>query len=901
MSVLLQDQRQPIRRYALAVLTVAIAAGIAYHLEALVYPSVLPPFILAVVIAAAYGGNGPGLLACLLSAGVLSQWFLFSADGATAAAIRRLVMFLAVGTAAILVVGNTYRQRWGAVRQARENGPLRRAAEHAASRAADALTRQVDVETALRQSEAELSDFFETASVSMHWVDEEGIIVRANQAELDLLGYDRGEYVGHHIAEFHVDTPVIHDLLHRLRSGERVHRYPARLRCKSGQVKDVLIDSSVYSRDGRFVHTRCFMYDVTVEQQAHEAMTRLAAIVASSSDAIVGKTLDGIVTSWNEAAERIFGYTASEMVGQSIFLLIPRELHDTERELLERLRHGEVVEFAEAERIKKGGERIWISLSVSPIRDRLGAITGAASIKRDITEQKRAEAEHRQNQEQLRLAHQAARLGTWHWDVSMGVFRTDEGLRHLYGVEAGTTATSYDDFIQWVHPDDRERVDDTVQRSLNGSGTLDHEFRIIRSDGEVRWLANLGRVGTASGGKPLYLTGVCLDVTERKVMENRLRDTQRLHAVGQLAGGIAHEANNQMTIVLGAAGFLLRRDDLTASTRDDVEQIRRAAERTASITQQLLAFSRRQVLQLRDLDLNAVIRSVEAVLRRSLSEDQQLETRLRLGNRLVRADSSQLDQVLLNLTLNARDAMPNGGRLTIETAEVDITDAHAAYKAELPAGTYAAIIVRDTGHGMDQATLQRIFEPFFTTKDVGQGTGLGLAVVHGIVSQTGGYVGAESAPDNGTTFTLYFPITSSSVTSTPEPVTLPLLGHGKIVLVAEDDAAVRLMVRRSLMEAGYTVLEAANGEAALTVIRSHPARIDIVITDVGMPEMTGHELATCIHNEWPHIPILVISGYGDVVTTKPFLQKPFTPDALVHKVGEVLMSNPEMDSKINIY
>ncbi len=612
-------------------------------------------------------------------------------------------------------------------------------AEIAAQNAAEALQQ-------LSQSEAELTDFFDNASTALHWVGEDGKILRVNQAELDLLGYERSEYVGRHIAEFHVDRPVIDDILDRLIFGEVIRGYPARLRCKNGDIKHVLMDSSGYRVDGRFVHTRCFTRDVTAELRAHEASARLAAVVSSSSDAIISKTLEGIITSWNDAAERIFGYTAAEMVGESIYKLIPPELHDSERDVLQCLRRGERVELAEAERVRKDGRRIWISLSVSPVLDQSGAIIGAASIKRDVT--------------------------------------------------------------------------------------------------------------------------------ERKIVADRMQETQRLQAVGQLAGGMAHEANNQMSVVLGGAQFLLNRPDLAPEARQDVEAIRQAAERTATITQQLLAFGRRQFLQLRDVDLNRVLQSIEPVLRRSLTESQELIVRLGLRDGLVRADPRQIEQVLLNLTLNARDAMPDGGRLTIETGMAD---------------EVATLVVQDNGHGMDPGTLQRVFEPFFTTKEVGQGTGLGLSVVHGIVNQTGGHIEVESDPGKGTTFKLYFPTTSASEAAAPssDAKSLPS-DHGRVALVVEDDVHVRGMAARGLAEAGYTVLEAGNGRLAMELARSRGGRLDIVITDIGMPEMDGHELGRRLHSKWPSIPVLYMTGYGEANSPSPLLRKPFAPDMLVQKVNEML-------------
>jgi two-component system cell cycle sensor histidine kinase/response regulator CckA len=615
-------------------------------LRPLVAPSVTPPFILAVAIAALYGGRGPGALASLLSVLALSYWFFAPIHLDAPADLARLTLFLVVAIVITEIAGAAHRHRLDAASQAGESERLRRLAEQLAAKAEEA-TRQV------RQS-------------------------------------------------------------------------------------------------------------ITDEKQAQEAMVRLAAIVSSSSDAIIGKTLDGVITSWNAAAERIFGYSRSEMAGQSVFKLIPEELHESERAVLARLRRGETVELSETERIRKDGKRIWISLSVSPIRDASGVIIGAASIKRDIT--------------------------------------------------------------------------------------------------------------------------------ESKLMRQQLHDTQRFQAVGQLAGGIAHEANNQMSVVLGASQFLLRRTDLAPSAREDVELIRRAGERTASITQQLLAFSRRQILELRDVDLNRVVQTIEPVLRRSLAESHQLIIRLQPREAVIRADPRQLEQVLLNLTLNARDAMPGGGRLTIETGRVELTAESAAWEGGGPSpGTYAVVVVRDTGHGMDRATLQRAFEPFFTTKAVGQGTGLGLSVVHGIVNQTGGSIRVESEPGKGTTFTLYLPASSAGRESEqPADTGAMAMEHGRVALVVEDDPVVRSMAARGLRDAGYTVFEAVDGREALELIRAHTGRLDVVVADIGMPEMSGYDLARCLSEERPDIPIVLMSGYGDPEPEVPFLQKPFPPDVLVRKVGEML-------------
>jgi two-component system cell cycle sensor histidine kinase/response regulator CckA len=616
-----------------------------------------------------------------------------------------------------------------------------------------------------------------------------------------------------------------------------------------------------------------------------EASSRLAAIVTSSHDAIVGKTLDGVVTSWNAGAERIFGYTAGEMIGQSIFRLVPEDRHDAERDLLERLRQGENVAGEEAERIRKDGQRIWISLSVSPVRDAEGRLIGAASIKRDITERRRAETELRRHQDQLRLAHRAAQVGAWHWDVTTRQLTWDDGLRQLYGLRADETVNDLAGFLARVHPDDRDRVERSFQRALQGGGGLGHEYRIVLSSGEIRWLADLGQVGLDSEGHAIYVTGIGLDITARRAAEERLREAHRLQAAGQLAGGIAHEANNQMSVVLGAVHFLLRRDDLPEPAAADVGLIRRAAERTATITQQLLAFSRRQLLRLENVDLNELVESAEPLLRRSLAETQELVIRLGELAGPVRADHHQLEQVLLNLILNARDAMPQGGQVTIETGRN---------------GQTAFLTVRDTGVGMDQQILRRAFEPFFTTKEIGQGTGLGLSVVHGIVAQVGGQIQADSEPGRGSVFTLRLPIAAAPAASAgtsgadaggPPP-------GGATVLVVEDDETVRRMTVRALDEAGYATLEATDGQEALDLVRQRPSPPDLVVTDLGMPRMDGHQLAQRLRADHPSLPVLLISGHvhPDPQPAEgppwPLLRKPFPPEELVRQVAEMLAARP---------
>jgi CheY-like chemotaxis protein len=367
-----------------------------------------------------------------------------------------------------------------------------------------------------------------------------------------------------------------------------------------------------------------------------------------------------------------------------------------------------------------------------------------------------------------------------------------------------------------------------------------------------------------------------------------------MESVGRLAGGVAHETNNQMSVVLGSSHFILHRSDVPDAVRADVEFIQKAAERTAAVTAQLLAFSRRQILRMEVLDLNEVIRRWEPVLRRVMGADCGVLVHLAPELGRVRADPGQLEQVLLNLALNARDAMPRGGTITVETAAAELTIEYGRRKpgTSIRPGKYALLSVSDTGHGMDRETLSHIFEPFFTTKGVGQGTGLGLSTVYGIVKQSNGYVWVYSEPGQGTVFKIYLPVVTAAAT---EAKALPVPAQarsGAGILLVEDEPSVRYIMRRTLEEAGYTVLEAGSVDAALTLLGDKGKRINLVLTDVIMPGGGGRELAERIMAEYPGMPVLFTSGYtnGDIERRgllppgATFLQKPVTPDALVRAV-----------------
>jgi two-component system cell cycle sensor histidine kinase/response regulator CckA len=680
-------------------------------------------------------------------------------------------------------------------------------------------------------------------------------------------------------------------------SGAESWQHEYRFRRADGSWADIL-ERAYIARDqqGRGLRAIGAMEDITSRKAAERAAIRLATIVATSNDAIVAKSLEGVVTGWNAAAERVFGYSEQEMVGQSIFVLVPEELHDSERDILDRIRRGERVDFADTVRIRKDGARINIALTVSPVWDSSGVVVGASSIKRDITDRKRAEEELARREERYRALVTATTSIVWLADPE-GRFVGDQSTWCQY------TGQSPEDYagLRWidaVHPDDRQAVKKGWRQAREGRAIWEIRTRLWSTRHQAyRHVVSRAVPNIAPGGGVLEWIGAVTDVEDRWLAEERLRHADRMESVGRLAGGIAHEANNQMTVILGAAEFLSRalRDD---AAKGDLEHVRRAARRTAAITQQLLAFSRRQVLQPQVLDLNAVVAALEPILQRALGEISQVKLRLADDLSAVRADPGQLDQVLLNLALNARDAMPDGGTLTIETVNVTVDEHHATVKALEPVapGDYVALVVTDTGAGMDRNTLDHVFEPFFTTKPVGEGTGLGLATVYGIVKQSGGFVSVYSERGHGTSFRIYLPIAARGRES-ERLVASGLSGGGyETILVAEDEPAVRAILARALREYGYSLLEARDGAHALEVAERAPAPPDLVVADVVMPGMGGKPLAEEVERRWPGTPVLFTSGYtgADAVRRglldegREFMQKPIEPEALAQHVRRML-------------
>ncbi|HEY9013487.1 MAG TPA: response regulator [Gemmatimonadales bacterium] len=598
----------------------------------------------------------------------------------------------------------------------------------------------------------------------------------------------------------------------------------------------------------------------------------------------------------NDAVAHMYGYEkASQLIGTRLGEMMPRTDPQNLEYLRAFVRSYRLTDAESHEVDREGNERYFLNNLIGIVAD--GQLLRAWGSQRDVTASRQAEAAIQTSEARFRSVFESGMIGIAFWNGERMTDANDTLLAML-----GYTRQDLADGLLrhgQLTPPGFEELDRRATEETQSQGSCTpYEKEFLRKDGSRIPVL----VGGARLGNMTDAVFFVLDLTERRLAEDRLRQAERIEVVGQLAGGMAHEANNQMSVVLGASSFILAQPELSSTVRQDVEYIREAAERTASITRQLLAFSRRQLLQPQLVDLNAVIRHLEPILRRTLTEQQSLVLRLASELAPIRADPAQLDQVVMNLAINARDAMPGQGTLTLETRPVELTDQYVAMRPgiSIAPGPYTALLVSDTGHGMDAETRKHLFEPFFTTKAVGKGTGLGLAMVYGIVKQSGGYIWAYSEPGMGSTLKLYFPASleaaSAGLAPETEPSSLP--AQGGTVLVVEDDSLVRRMARRALVEAGFTVREAANGEEALTVAASEP-RIDLVLTDLAMPELGGRELARRLRGRWPRLPVVFMSGYTDDEVVRrgllehgvPFLEKPFSPESLARKIAEALQDN----------
>jgi len=539
-----------------------------------------------------------------------------------------------------------------------------------------------------------------------------------------------------------------------------------------------------------------------------------------------------------------------------------------------------------------GGDVRYVRMEAALVNDEKGARAYLVGTVLDVTEERRTAALLARTVEELTEAERLARLGSWRWDLVEDRVEFSSGMRHLLGMSA-TAQPSVDSFVSHVHPLDRERVAAATARARAAGIEVPTEYRIVREDGSVRDVAVNPRVMRDANGEVTGFFGVIQDLTERKALEAQLRHSQMMQAVGTLAGGVAHDFNNYLTVVAGHAELLASSLAADHPLRDSVEAILDAYRRCASLTKQLLTFSRRRKAQPSVVGLPGLIKGLEPMLRSLLGERFELTIELDAAASQVYADPALIEQVVMNLVVNARDAMPRGGGITIGVEDV-LMDRGLAEGVERPvSGHYVKLSVRDRGIGMPESVRLRIFEPFFTTKGVGEGTGLGLSTVYGILVEAGGMVDADSAVGEGSTFRTYWPASEDGGVQEPLPQTeATVRGHGQRVLLVEDVEQVRELLRRQIEEAGYSVKTAADGIEALRLLEREP--VDALVTDVVMPKMGGVELVSRLRSSHPGVRCILMTGYsadalgGRDEIFENVLHKPFTPRDLINALGRLL-------------
>ena len=666
-----------------------------------------------------------------------------------------------------------------------------------------------------------------------------------------------------------------------------------------------------------------------------QANVRLVAMVESSEDAIINRSLEGVILTWNAGAERIFGYSADEAVGRPLSILVPPDRSEEEAAILQRLRAGLATRQFETMRRRKDGSLVDVSVTVSPIFGADRQATSGADITRDISERRRIERGLAIRNEITKVTAEASTLAEaapaflrvlgeglgypsgslWLGEPDQPAFRRIERWERRRAGQAGAPAApvarARAEFPAAVW--NRQAVTFLVDENGGGDGPGNGVLIPILSRGEARGVIELsgrpsGRPHPSAaewlsvvGSQVGQFVEKCLASDLLRESEDQLRQAQKMEAIGQLAGGIAHDFNNLLSVISGYTEILLERLDPDAYGYRQIAEIEKAGARAAGLTRQLLSFTRQRETEMRVIELNTVIADMKELLERLIGEHIELVTELSEPAGRVRVDANQLEQVVMNLVVNARDAMSGGGRLSITTANLSLDEKFVASHLNVKPGPYVRLAVVDTGTGMDPATQARIFEPFFTTKEVGRGTGLGLATVFGIVQQSGGHIYVHSEAGRGSTFEVYLPRVEAAVspvhaTSWAEPKER----GSETLLVVEDESQLRTLICMVLEDAGYTAIEAGGPEQALEIAADPGTRVDMLITDVVMPGKGGPELAAEIAKLRPGLKALFVSGYtgrtvaksGGLDPKAAFLEKPFTSRKLLAKVREVLAAKP---------
>jgi PAS domain S-box-containing protein len=648
--------------------------------------------------------------------------------------------------------------------------------------------------------------------------------------------------------------------------------------------------------DGEIVGRVWSFRDVTERMLSDAALIKLQKAVDTSSDAIFLTDKEGSFTYINPGFTMMYGYTPQDVVGRATPKIIRSGNVDEDAyaKFWDTIAQNSEVrgEFITK---RKNGACVHVDATASPILDEHGALMGYLGIQRDITERKKAEAALTRSELLLRTSQEVAKIGYFVTDIATGEWESSPVLNKIFGLD-GAIVHDGENWNELIAPQFRQSTLEHYHETIRDKGHYNIDYQIVRpTDGEIRWVSAIGELEYDGSGSPIRMIGTVQDITDRKLLEQQLLQSQKLEGIGTLAGGIAHDFNNLLALILGSAELLQQQTAGQPAMKKYVDRIIEASERGTSISRQLLLFSRPEQAVLQPISLSHTISELQNMLMHFLPKSITIETSIEVEDGIILGDAGQIHQALLNLSLNAGDAMTNAGMLTIREFNVD-AEVMGKKFGDAQRTPYVAVAVSDTGAGMEQAVLEKIFDPFFTTKKHGKGTGLGLGIVHGIMKNHHGFIDVKSEAGKGTTFTLYFPLTQfQESASLPHDDSHTQACSGTI-LIADDEDLLREMLNESLSAAGYTVITASNGRQALELYLTRRADIDLIITDLGMPQMGGEELFKRLKEIDPGVKVMVSSGYLDGITKDHFLQmgikdvltKPFKLREIQHAINRVM-------------
>lgn len=759
------------------------------------------------------------------------------------------------------------------------------------------ITERKEAEEALRKSEDRYRTLFEQSRDAIAITTRDGWQVNVNQAYVDLFGYEKQEIMDLNARYLWANPDERSIWQTRLEQEGFVRDYPWLALRKDGEKRFCLVTSTIREDEDGSIQYQSICRDVTDQKRAEELLRhseeKYRLIFEHSPLGVVHFDQTGIVTACNDNLLNIIGASRELLVGMNAVKDIKDEKMAAS---IRRALSGGIGHYEDYYTAVTSGNTAPVKCEFGPVLDEHGSIVGGIGIVEDVTERLQAEEKLRESEEKYRNILETITDGYHEVDLHGTLTLVNDSLCEILGdTREGILGVNFREFT-----DEQNAI--RVFQAYNavfetGRANSGFNYEVIRRDGTKRDVSVSITLMKDATGKPYGFRGILRDITDRKVLEAQLRQAAKMEAIGQLAGGIAHDFNNLLTAMIGYSNMLMHELPREARHQEKLIQINRAAERAAALTQQLLAFGRKQVLDTRLVNLNTIISDLEEMLRRLIGEDIEIATLLDPHIGVIQADPGQIDQILMNLAVNGRDAMPHGGTLTIETARAVLDEEYSRSHPEVTPGDYVMFAVSDTGGGMDAETLAHIFDPFFTTKDKGVGTGLGLSTVYGIVKQHQGHVSVYSEMGQGTVFKVYLPSKGEATDSIPTtPLQRSKPGGEETVLIVEDEVVVRDLACEALDILGYSALAAADPREAIAISDNHPGPIHLLLTDVVLPIMDGRSLYHRLSKSRPELKALFMSGYtenfivhhGVLDRDVHFLRKPFTMDSLAHKIRLVL-------------